>query len=158
MVTKLTNGYFYILDSTVYSAATPDLDLGTEGVDYCKIKFPGGWTHSMIGSPKIKPLFGGRGYSIKNGKMAEKFRFSGKIEGRTAANYIMNYYKKHMASGSDDSYIFIPYTADTDYWNFHDEDDDPWNGAPGVFNKCDMTWDSDEPLVYETRLEFIIIW
>ena len=158
MVTKLTDGYFYILDSDAYSGGTPDLDGLTEGTHYCKIAFGKGWSHTMIGKPKIRQLFGGKGYFIKDGKMTEKITFTGKIEGRTAANYIMNYYKKHIVSGSRNDYVFIPYTADTDYWDFHDEDDDPQNGAPGVFTKCTMTWTDEDPKIYDARLEFEIVW
>ena len=158
----MTPGYVYVLDSTVYNGGTPDLSLGSEGGDYCKIKFKEDWKDSAKGAPKIRALFGGTGYGIKDGKIpagAEKFTFTGTVESADETDKIKNYFKKHMKSGSNDDYIFVPLTDAPTYWMFYDQSDAAKNGAPGFFVKRDFAWsEGDESGIFECKIEFIIVW
>jgi len=152
-----TAGYITILDSSIYNADADSITLANEGTDYCELGIPESWQHNLRTTPRVRPLFGGKGYIIKDGKCTEQVKIKGIVVSTTNLNYIMNYYKKHAVSGSDDDYICIKY-ASGDYHDFHDEDDSACEVAPGVFTDLMINWTNETNKTHSIDIVFNIVW
>jgi hypothetical protein len=157
-----TAGYITIMDPSLAGLTDEDSDpdgitLANPGVDYCELGIPEGWQHKLKGNPKIRSLFGGKSYFIKNGKIQEDVRCTGIVVSTTNLNYIMNYFKKHILSGSNNDFICIKYTTN-DYHDFHDENDVERNLAPGVFTDLQINWSNDENRTHSINIIFKIAW
>ena len=160
MVTAITKGRVYVLDSTVYNAGVPDLSLGTVGVDYCYITTSRNMRDSASINPKIIPLFGGSGIIIKNGKSnagSYKLVFDGYCHSITETEYIKRYFQLHAESGSNDDYCFWTTTSATTYWTLYDDGDSKLNGAPGAFTKRSFGWSDEENAIFEAKIEFTVV-
>ena len=158
MATPITKGRVYILDSTVYNAGTPDLSLGTVGVDYCYITLPESMQDQASINPKILPLFGGSGIIIKNGKSKMyKLVFEGYVQTIAETEYIKRYFQLHAESGSNDDYCFWTTTSATTYWTLYDDGDNKLNGAPGAFTKRSFGWSDEESGIFKVKIEFTVV-
>jgi hypothetical protein len=153
----LASGYITILDSSIYAADPENITLANEGTDYCQIKIPEGYAHKPRGNPEIDPLFGGKGFLIKNGLRIEEIYFTGKVETRAEWDLINQYFTLHLESGSDQDYICIKFGSN-DYHPFRDDTSTQKEIAPGILKDCTLTWSNDELLIYSFVGRFIIVW
>lgn len=173
MATAPTAGYFYFIESDgtdnddwiTDHGGDPDLldlDLFTEGTDYCKIEIPQNLKTSFYTGHNISDVGSGLSYDLRNAKRGYKGFLKGLVTSRANAKLLDQFFMSDRHTSGETAtyktYYWIVYFGVNDHWPFTDHNSNQKSYCKGAILGGDINWFEQKSLTISTTLHWRSIW
>ena len=172
MATAPSDGYIYLIESDavrnadwVTASADPqniDLDLYTQGTEYCRLNFPKQWNKRGTTGINIEDASSGKSFMERTSRKGYIITIQDVETTGTNASYIEQFIMDddHTASlpATFKQYYLIMQRSSTDYEKFTDASDNRQEFCKGAIIDWDFTWNDTQNNLCKVRLVFRSNW